>query len=217
MTIDMTKEKFLELYNAITQEDIDKNYKGLDYISWANAYKMLLEEDINATYDILENENGFIFEQFGICFVKTTVTAFGQTKKMWLPIMDNNHRAVKLEQMTGNQVNTSIMRCLTKNVAMFGIGLKLYVGEDIPKDEVEDAPTVKKPENKKITPKNDVESQIKDICRDLSANYENGKDECLKILKKYEPEKGLTKNMPKSVLPTVLKDIQQLKVDMEKA
>ena len=74
-----------------------------------------------------------------------------------------------------------------------------------------------KPENKKITPKNDVESQIKDICRDLSANYENGKDECLKILKKYEPEKGLTKNMPKSVLPTVLKDIQQLKVDMEKA
>ena len=74
-----------------------------------------------------------------------------------------------------------------------------------------------KPESKKATLKNDVESQIKDICRDLSANYENGKDECLKILKKYEPEKGLTKNMPKSVLPTVLKDIQQLKVDMEKA
>ena len=131
----MTKEKFLEFYNAISQEDIDKNYKGLDYISWANAYRMLIEADIDATYQVLENEKGFIFEQFGMLFVKTQVTAFGQTKMMWLPIMNNNHIAVKIEQMTGNQVNTSIMRCLTKNIAMFGIGLKLYVGEDIPKDD----------------------------------------------------------------------------------
>ena len=51
MQIKMVLEKFLSLYNSITQEDIDKNYKGLDYISWANAYRMLLEQDIDAVYD----------------------------------------------------------------------------------------------------------------------------------------------------------------------
>ena len=34
-------------------------------------------------------------------------------------------------------INTAIMRCLTKNLAMFGLGLYIYAGEDIPSVEVD--------------------------------------------------------------------------------
>ena len=33
--------------------------------------------------------------------------------------------------MTARHINDSIMRCLVKNIALFGIGLKLYTGEDL--------------------------------------------------------------------------------------
>ena len=201
MKLEMTKEKFLSLYNAITQEDIDQNYKGLSYISWANAYKMLIEEDPDAEYEIEENENGFIFEQFGICFVKTKVTAFGKTKKMWLPIMNNNHIAVKMEAMTGNHVNTSIMRCLAKNIAMFGIGLKLYVGEDIPKDEEDEVKPVVK--GKTSAPKPKTEKQkLEDAC--AGAVAKGKKDELIAVLggKKV---KDMTVDEIKDMLPKVEK------------
>ena len=32
-------------------------------------------------------------------------------------------------------VNKTIMRCLTKNLAMFGLGLYIYAGEDLPAEE----------------------------------------------------------------------------------
>ena len=31
-------------------------------------------------------------------------------------------------------INKTIMRCLTKNLAMFGLGLYIYAGEDLPED-----------------------------------------------------------------------------------
>ena len=36
-------------------------------------------------------------------------------------------------------INKAIMRCLTKNLAMFGLGLYIYAGEDLPETEKEDA------------------------------------------------------------------------------
>ena len=33
------------------------------------------------------------------------------------------------------EINKTIMRCLTKNLAMFGLGLYIYAGEDLPEDE----------------------------------------------------------------------------------
>jgi hypothetical protein len=38
-------------------------------------------------------------------------------------------------------VNKTIMRCLVKNLAMFGLGLYIYAGEDLPENE--DAPVDK--------------------------------------------------------------------------
>ena len=125
------KEIFIKNYNLEeTLKVTEKNYQGIKYISWANAYKMLLEQDENATYEVLEDENGFpCFSRGESHFVKTSVTAFGLTKKMFLPVMDNKFKAVP--NPNSRQIGDAIMRCLAKNISMFGIGLSFYTGEDI--------------------------------------------------------------------------------------
>ncbi len=80
--------------------------------------------------------------------VYTSVTAGGLTYEMWLPVMDGANKAMKAvdytyktrfgektcEAMTMFDVNKTVMRCLVKNLAMFGLGLYIYAGEDLPQD-----------------------------------------------------------------------------------
>ena len=148
----MEKQKFDELYSIDINPHIEKDYKGLSYLSWATAYKLAMDNDPNMSYEILEDNDGIPFFTRGqVNLVKTKVTMFGETKTMILPVMDNKHNAVS--EPNSRQINDNIMRCLAKNIAMFGIGLPLYVGEDLaqfrqqeqPKSKVED----KKPFDRK--------------------------------------------------------------------
>lgn len=148
----MEKQKFDELYSIDINPHIEKDYKGLSYLSWATAYKLAMDNDPNMSYEILEDNDGIPFFTRGqVNLVKTKVTIFGETKTMILPVMDNKHNAVS--EPNSRQINDNIMRCLAKNIAMFGIGLPLYVGEDLaqfrqpeqPKSKVED----KKPFDRK--------------------------------------------------------------------
>ena len=80
----------------------------------------------------------------------TKVTINGITKEMWLPVMDSKNKAMKkepytyttkygektVESATMFEINKTIMRCLVKNLAMFGLGLYIYAGEDLPEADV---------------------------------------------------------------------------------
>ena len=141
----MEKKKFDELYSIDINPHIEKDYKGLSYLSWATAYKLAMDNDPTMTYEIVQDNDGMpFFSRGNVHIVKTKVTMFGETKEMFLPIMDNKHNAV--DKPNSRQINDNIMRCLAKNIAMFGIGLPLYVGEDLaqfrqpeqPKSKVED-------------------------------------------------------------------------------
>lgn len=147
--IEFTVDKFKELYSCVKKDDADTTYKGLQYVSWSTAWKYLLLNDPTANYEIIEKpDGGVVWEEYGTFLVKTSVTAFGKTIKMHLPIMDSNHDPVRLEPYTLNKrnipglnsriLNDNIMRCLAKNIAMFGIGLPLYVKEDLPNSEKEE-------------------------------------------------------------------------------
>ena len=126
----MKKELFESMYMLDLTGKVEKDYKGLNYISWANAYKLAMEQDPQMTFEVLEDADGFPLFSKGDChIVKTAVTMFGETKKMFLPVMDNKKNAVKVPD--SRDVTDSIMRCLVKNIALFGIGLSLYVGEDL--------------------------------------------------------------------------------------
>lgn len=126
----MKKEIFDELYVININPHVEQDYKGLSYLSWATAYKLAMDKDPAMNYEIVQDNDGMPFFSRGdVHIVKTKVTMFGETKEMFLPIMDNKHNAVA--KPNSRQVNDNIMRCLAKNIAMFGIGLPLYVGEDL--------------------------------------------------------------------------------------
>lgn len=97
-----------------------------------------------------------------MCFTK--VTANGITHEMWLPVMDNANKAMKdkpysyfvadkewdkelkrykvigqiektVDAADMFDINKTIMRCLVKNLAMFGLGIYIYAGEDLPTEQ----------------------------------------------------------------------------------
>jgi hypothetical protein len=143
------REKFQELYSLNVNEYVEKKDK-LSYLSWSYAWAEFKKIYPDATYRVCKDENGrCYFGDEGIGYmVYTSVTAGGLTYEMWLPVMDNNNKSMKMNAYTyqtryGDKtveaismfdINKAVMRCLTKNLAMFGLGLYIYAGEDLPED-----------------------------------------------------------------------------------
>ena len=65
-------------------------------------------------------------------FVKVKLWVGGICREQVHPVLDNRNQAI--EQPNAFHVNTSIMRCLTKAIALHGLGLYIYAGEDLPGD-----------------------------------------------------------------------------------
>ena len=143
-------ELFDKLYKLDVNERTEKK-NGLTYLSWSWAWAEFKKACPDATYEIKRFENGlpYVYDANTGYMVFTTVTAAGVTHEMWLPVMDAANHAMKavpyeiqtkykkiqVEPATMFDVNKTIMRCLTKNLAMFGLGLYIYSGEDLPEDD----------------------------------------------------------------------------------
>lgn len=146
----MENKTFEELYNINITDKVEKK-EGLNYLSWAWAWAEVKKIDEQAEYYIkmfdgkpyLEDENlGYM--------VMTSMTINDITHDMWLPVMNSKNKAMKtkeyeyttksgtykVEQASMFDINKTLMRCLVKNIAMFGLGLILYTGEDLPEEEL---------------------------------------------------------------------------------
>lgn len=152
----------------------------LKYLSWTWAISKFKEIFPDFTYEVKKFDNGngvllpYMYDENTGYMVQTSITANGLTQEMWLPVMDSQNKAMKKEpyqyttkkgtftvqSATMFDVNKAIMRCLVKNMAMFGLGLYIYAGEDLPTKEPEKEPE-KKPE------KTDFE---KDAANEMRAN-----------------------------------------------
>lgn len=107
-------------------------HKGkFSYLSWAWAVDQLLRRDENASWTYDEPK---VFPD-GTMMVFCTVKAFGRARKMQLPVMDSNK---PIPNPDAFDVNTAMQRCLVKAIALHGIGLSIYAGEDVPR--IEEAP-----------------------------------------------------------------------------
>ncbi len=136
--------KFEELYSLNVNEKTEKK-NGLTYLSWAWAWAEFKKVYPDANYEIVKNADGLpFFESKEGYMVYTRVIADGQTYEMWLPVMDYKNKALQ-GNATMFDVNKTIMRCLTKNLAMFGLGLYIYAGEDLPECEEKPAERSDKP------------------------------------------------------------------------
>jgi hypothetical protein len=120
---------FTELSKLNVSQHIEKK-NGLAYLSWAWAVHYLLSEDPTATWEFPEPK---LYGE--TMMVYCTVHAMGKTMTMHLPVMDHRNQAVM--NPDARKVSDSMMRCLAKCIASFGVGLYVYAGEDIPFEEAE--------------------------------------------------------------------------------
>ena len=155
--------------NAVNVNDFTEKKNGLTYLSWAHAWAHVAEKFPEASYTIWKDEHNlpYVYDPLTGYMVYTSVTIDGITREMWLPVMDSGNNAMKAEPYeittrygkkipvaaaTMFDINKAIMRCLTKNLSMFGLGLYIYAGEDLP--TVDEEPEKPKPapitEGKKV-------------------------------------------------------------------
>jgi hypothetical protein len=106
----------------------------LSYLSWAWAWAEVLKIDPLATWaPDLTNGAPCVFLPDGSALVSVSVTIKGHAKGCILPVMNHQNKAIKNPDAFA--INTAIMRCLAKAIAMHGLGLYIYAGEDLPEGE----------------------------------------------------------------------------------
>jgi hypothetical protein len=139
----------------INVNDHTEKKNGLTYLSWAWAWAEALKADQNATFDVQTFEGKPYMDVNGTGLVWVTVTLFGQPRTCMLPVMDYKNKPILNPDAFA--VNTAIMRCMTKALALHGLGIYIYAGQDLPEDDGKTAPTPQaeapKPKPKAETPK----------------------------------------------------------------
>ena len=193
----MSEKSVFETLVNINVSDHTEQKNGLTYLSWAWAWDTVKRIYPDATYTIWRSEYGlpYVFDPTVGYMVFTSVTIEGITHDMWLPVMDNSNNALKSmpyvihERKYGKEVETqvknpcnmfdvnkAIMRCLVKNLAMFGLGLYIYSGEDLP--------AVEKAE---IDPKEDAMLRAKVLAYVTDSGFTQ--EEIAKLCKHYGVDK----------------------------
>jgi hypothetical protein len=135
--------------SAVNVASKTESKQGLTYLSWAHAWAEVCKMYEATTYTIVRDASTglpYVYDDSTGYMVFTTVTIENITHEMWLPVMDGANKAMKkmsygyktkrgekkVEGASMFDINKTIMRCLVKNLAMFGLGLNIYAGEDLP-------------------------------------------------------------------------------------
>ena len=124
---EMMTNHFVELAAINVGKHIEKKGK-LSYLSWPWAVDQLLRADPSANWVYGEPV------RYGeTMMVVCTVNAFDTARTMQLPVMNHMNKAIA--NPDAFEVNTAMQRCLVKAIALHGLGLYIYAGEDLPPGE----------------------------------------------------------------------------------
>jgi hypothetical protein len=150
--------------NAVNVNEHTEKKNGLTYLSWAWAWAEVKKIYPLARYIIkMFDGKPYLYDENLGYMVMTEVSIENETQTMYLPVMDGANKAMKsikyeyevnewgfvngkrqvigkitkyVEPATMFDINTAIQRCLVKNLAMFGLGLYIYAGEDLPQENI---------------------------------------------------------------------------------
>lgn len=162
------KTENLSVFETLSKINVEAHVEkksGQRYLSWAWAWAEVKKIYPSATYKIIhdpQTDKPYIHDPVLGFMCMTEVTIEGETLPMWLPVMDGANNAMKevgytykvkewkngratgkmidkpVVAATMFDVNKTLMRCFTKNLAMFGLGHYLYTGDDLPQEEKEE-------------------------------------------------------------------------------
>jgi len=173
----MKKEQpsvFENLYSIGVKDKIER--KGhLDYLSWANAWALLKSQYPDAQRKVYEHDHTGLnfFTDGNTAYVKVGIIVNGIEHIDYLPVMDHRNNAIPVAKVTSTDVNKTIQRSTAKAIAMHGLGLSLWTGEDIA-----DIPS----EKVAVKPKVDAVGTI---------TLEKGTEDWERVVKYIESNKGL--------------------------
>jgi hypothetical protein len=130
-----TSNYFVELSTINVNEYVEQ--KGqFSYLSWPYAVSQLRQFDATATWTVLRFDGlPYLVTETGV-FVEVAVTVQGITLSQIHPCLDSKNRPIMAP--TSFDINTSIQRCLVKAIALHGLGLSIYAGEDLPLVDADD-------------------------------------------------------------------------------
>lgn len=218
-----SNQSTFEKLSAINVNAKVEKKSGLTYLSWAWAWSEAKKHCPDAAYQVkgdpITQKPYFYDENLGY-MVMTEVTIEGKTLEMWLPVMDGANKAMKnapysyttkygeksVEAATMFDINKTLMRCLVKNLAMFGMGIYIYAGEDLP-----ETPTETAPQPSAASPSKDVKpEELPDLKKDtenwdkivtyVTANKELGVEKIGKQLtRRYKISPALKKEIAKLI------------------
>lgn len=168
----------------VIKDKNNSNSRPLSYISWAYAWGMFKQIYTDASYEIVKNpQTGlpyFVDPEAGI-MVYTRITANGETHEMWLFVMDSSNNAMRLvpyeyqkwnsynktwetkgvKAATLFDVNKTLMRCLVKNMAIFGFGLNIFNGDDLPEFDLNAEASSEDQQQRRQGPKKSVTTSLR--------------------------------------------------------
>lgn len=126
------KSTFKELASISVKEKVQKKGR-FDYLSWAYAWAIVKDKYPDSVRTVYESEqtglNYFTDGKTG--YVKVGVTINGIEHIDYLPIMASNNQSLTIDRISSFHVNKTIQRSTVKAIAMHGLGLSLWAGEDL--------------------------------------------------------------------------------------
>jgi len=205
-------ENTFEKLSSINVNDKVEKKSNLTYLSWAWAWSETKKAFPDAYYEVLSDPDTkkpyFYDENLGY-MVMTEVTINGETLPMWLPVMDGANKSMLAKPYTYTtrygeksvdaasmfDINKTLMRCLVKNLAMFGLGIYIYAGEDLPEGETTKVITLVKEEPVLEDLKKGTENW-NNVIKYVSANKELGMEKIGQQLnRKYKISPALKKEI----------------------
>ncbi len=128
------KEHYFEILRKHNVSEHMEKKGQFNYLSWAYAVEELRKLKPDATWRVIKDENGYPYTSTPAGhFVEVEVTVDDISLSQIHPVLD--HRNQSIEQPNAFQINTSIQRCLAKAIALHGLGLYIFRGEDLPESE----------------------------------------------------------------------------------
>ena len=135
------KKSSFEQLNDVNVQELVESKGQFTYLSWSHEATELLKKFPDSTWEVHEyqkhNDNETITQPYMKTdtgyFVKVTVTVDGISRTQIHPVLDNRNQTI--ESPNAFQINTSIQRCFAKAVALHGLGLYIFAGEDLPESD----------------------------------------------------------------------------------
>ena len=192
-----------KVYETLSKVDVSSNVEkkgGIKYLSWAVAWHLLKEQYPTAQRNVYEDPaTGFNYFTDGkSCWVKVGVEVEGQEHIDYLPVMDYRNKAIPVDKVTQFDINKTIQRSTAKAIAMHGLGLNLWFGEDTALGQGEDVSS-KTQEKKHFELEVDDENWNK-VLNYVVANKELGLE---KIVEKLETKYNIKASVKKAIAETI--------------